>query len=341
MSSPTCSVMCFLAGLIRSRSCKAQKMRRRFTLQAMRNLGMGKFRMEEQIVDEIERLLQRFEATNGKSFSAFHDLEMIFCNVLCYLAFGKRFAYDDPKLQSILSLFEQLSHAASFAGLANFLPVMQYLPFSGIKTVQRVRMGCQNFYWEIIKSALSDYVQDNPRNFIDMYFDNVKQIIEEDPEMEKWFDKDDIRSCVADLFGAVAETSSTTMKWGCLFMCLHPDVQTKVQEELDAEVGRNRMPRLTDRSNLPYTEATLMEIQRRGSVTPLGVPRAPNRDTTVNGYDVPKGTVVMANIWAVHHDPAVWKDPEEFRPERFLDENGCLVRREELIPFSIGNYFFF
>ena len=47
----------------------------------------------------------------------------------------------------------------------------------------------------------------------------------------------------------------------------------------------------------------------------------------------------MANIWAVHHDPAVWKDQEEFRPERFLDENGCLVRREELIPFSIGNHF--
>ncbi len=304
----------------------------------MRNLGMGKFHMEEQIVDEVERLLQRFEATNGKPFSASRDLEIIFCNVLCYLAFGRRFAYDDPELQKILSLLNEAFQAASFAGIASFLPIMRYLPFGGIRTMQRVRVSVESFYQKIIKTVLSDYVQDNPRNFIDMYFDNTKKIIEENAEMKKWFNDHDILACVGDLFAAGTETSATTMRWGCLFMCLYPDVQTKVQEELDAEVGRNRMPRLTDRPNLPYTEATLMEIQRRGSIVPLGVPRAPSRDTTVNGYDIPKGTVVMANIWAVHHDPDVWKNPEEFRPERFLDENGFLVRREELIPFSIGNY---
>ena len=328
-----------ITGFIRAYSGKPQKLRRRFGLQAMRNLGMGKFRLQEQIVEEVDRLLQEFDKSKGKPFCASVYFETVFCNILCYLAFGKRFAYDDPKLQTILTLLHKVFDASSFAGIANFIPIMQYLPIGGISTIKRVGEGIENFYRSIIKTVKADYVENNPRNFIDMYFDNKKKIVEENSIMKEWFDDEDIRSCVGDLFAAGTETSSSTMKWGCLFMCLHPDIQTKVQEELDREVGRDRMPRLTDRPNLPYTEATLMEIQRRGSITPFGVPRAPSVDTKLSGYDVPKGTVIMPNLWAVHHDPAIWKDPEEFKPERFLDDEGRLVRREELIPFSIGRYY--
>ncbi|XP_072042831.1 cytochrome P450 2U1-like [Amphiura filiformis] len=155
-------------------------------------------------------------------------------------------------------------------------------------------------------------------------------------DLEEAFDHEDLIRCLGDLFAAGTETSATTTKWALLYMMLDPNIQLRVQQELDQVVGKNRMISLKDRPNLPYTEATIMEAQRMSSILPLSVPRATNVDTKLNGYDIPRGTIVMPNIWAIHHDSTIWNKPAEFRPERFLDEQGCIVRRDELVPFSIG-----
>ena len=63
---------------------------------------------------------------------------------------------------------------------------------------------------------------------------------------------------------------------------------------------------------------------------------AASRDVELQGYVIPKGAVVLPNQETVLHDPAVWGDPDTFRPERFIDDNGQLVRKEELVPFSMG-----
>ncbi|XP_003723543.2 cytochrome P450 2U1 [Strongylocentrotus purpuratus] len=116
-----------------------------------------------------------------------------------------------------------------------------------------------------------------------------------------------------------------------MYMILHQDVQEKIHKELDDVVGRNRLPSLTDRPNLPYTEATLLEIQRFATITPLGVPHAPVQDTVLNGYDIPKGTVVLPNLWAIHHEPDLWKNPDEFNPARFLNpDTKQVVQRRNL-----------
>ena len=140
-----------------------------------------------------------------------------------------------------------------------------------------------------------------------------------------------------DLFVAGTDTTATTLKWAILYLMLHPDIQRKIHEELDMVIGRERMPTLEDRKVLPYTEAVLLEIQRIATIVPLSVPHSTAYDTKLAGYDIPAGTFILSNLWAVHHDPKVWKDPEEFKPERFLNEDGtAVVQREELIPFSIG-----
>lgn len=57
------------------------------------------------------------------------------------------------------------------------------------------------------------------------------------------------------------------------------------------------------------------------------------------GYTIPKGTVVLPNLWSVHRDPTVWDDPDTFNPARFLDREGKLLRKECFIPFGIGTTF--
>ncbi|XP_072043211.1 cytochrome P450 2U1-like [Amphiura filiformis] len=115
-----------------------------------------------------------------------------------------------------------------------------------------------------------------------------------------------------------------------------PKIQDRIHQELDAVVGRNRLPRLADEKDLPYTCATLLEAQRMGSVVAFGSPHVCGEDTTLGPYAIPKGTVVVANLWAIHYDPDLWPNPDEFNPERFLDEDGVLQKNEELIPFSTG-----
>ncbi|XP_072039796.1 cytochrome P450 2U1-like [Amphiura filiformis] len=236
----------------------------------------------------------------------------------------------------ILNFLEQIFIEASFTGLTNFVPWMRYLPFSGFQKAKRIILHTTAFNEEMIKTARDNYTRGDPRTFIDMYLDNQEKIHEENPDIAEWFDEDDLNSSIGDLYAAGTETSSTALKWGLLYMVLQPDIQEKIHAELDSEVGRNRMPTLKDRPRLLYTEATLLEIQRIGSIFPLGVPRAATIDTKLYGHDIEQGTMVLPNLWAIHHDERIWKEAESFKPDRFLDSGGKLNRMERLIPFSIG-----
>ena len=71
------------------------------------------------------------------------------------------------------------------------------------------------------------------------------------------------------------------------------------------------------------------------------LPHVTNKDTTLHGYDIPKDAIIIANLYSAHIDPNYWPDPELFNPERFLDSNGALVRKDGLVPFGDGNLFQF
>ncbi|XP_077557859.1 cytochrome P450 1A1-like [Haemaphysalis longicornis] len=115
-------------------------------------------------------------------------------------------------------------------------------------------------------------------------------------------------------------------------------LQAALQREIDSVVGRDRLPSWPDHVRMPLTMATIWEMYRWKACTPFGLPRGAAEDTTIGGYHVPKGSVVVANYWAVHMSPKLWKDPENFDPSRFLKPDGSATttRPEHIIAFSIG-----
>ena len=82
-------------------------------------------------------------------------------------------------------------------------------------------------------------------------------------------------------------------------MALHPEIQKKAQAEIDTVVGNDRLPSLSDRGSLPYTEAIVCELLRWNPVTPLGVPHRVSDDNAYKGYLIPKHSVVIPNAWYV------------------------------------------
>ena len=115
----------------------------------------------------------------------------------------------------------------------------------------------------------------------------------------------------------------------------------KATEELDRVVGGGRLVTEADIPRLPYLEAVVKETMRVHPVAPLLAPRLSREDTTVGGYDIPAGTRVFVNVWAIGRDRSSWKDADVFRPSRFtpegdaagLDFKGCCF---EFLPFGSG-----
>ena len=141
---------------------------------------------------------------------------------------------------------------------------------------------------------------------------------------------------VFDLLFAGAESTALTLIWSINYFLHHPDVLEKVQEEIEKVLGKNKKPSMIDKQKMPYVEATIMEIQRMADVAPLAVPHCGSEDVELRGYTIPKGTTVMSNLYTVHRDERIWEEPDEFKPSRFLDKNGEIIRKNELIPFGIG-----
>ncbi|KAJ4005762.1 hypothetical protein NW752_011090 [Fusarium irregulare] len=126
----------------------------------------------------------------------------------------------------------------------------------------------------------------------------------------------------ASLYVAGADTTVSSIACFFLAMSLSPDVVRKAQEEIDRVIGNDRLPTSMDRPNLPYIEAVVKEVLRWHPVAPMGLPHTSTTEDVVEGYLIPKGSMVIANIWHFAHDPQVYSEPMSFKPERFLPTDG-------------------
>ncbi|KAI5115858.1 hypothetical protein M0805_003824 [Coniferiporia weirii] len=119
-------------------------------------------------------------------------------------------------------------------------------------------------------------------------------------------------------YAAGADTTVSALSTFCLAMVLYPDVQRRAQEELNRVIGKDNLPSMEDKPNLPYINAICSETLRWQPVTPLGVAHCATEDDVYNGYFIPSGTTVLPNVWAMQRDPKEYPEPEKFIPERWL-----------------------
>ncbi|KAF9239603.1 cytochrome P450 [Melanogaster broomeanus] len=115
-------------------------------------------------------------------------------------------------------------------------------------------------------------------------------------------------TCCNSLSGA--ETTTTTLHWFILSMLQNPEVQKRAQAEIDTVVGTDRLPHFDDRPSLPYVEAVLRETLRMYPVVPLGLPHATTTDDIYEGHFIPKGSTIVANIWAIYHNEDIYPEPD-------------------------------
>ncbi|KAG1827583.1 cytochrome P450 [Suillus subaureus] len=136
------------------------------------------------------------------------------------------------------------------------------------------------------------------------------------------------------LFGAGTDTTAVAICTVLMAAAHFPEEQAKVQAELDAVIGRERAPTFADKSSLPHLEAFISEALRWRPLAPEGVPHRTTEDVIWGNYCIPAGTTVIGNHWAISRDPEVYPEPDAFKPQRWMDDEGRL--RDDLRFFVFG-----
>ncbi|KAI8514109.1 hypothetical protein Bbelb_084330 [Branchiostoma belcheri] len=299
---------------------------------AVSSLGFGSRRIEDRILEEAATMKAELLKTKRKAFNIRRMLQQASTNVVCSMVFGKRWEYTNPKFQNIMESLDVVFRTSVFFLPENVFPYVPGFLKQGHKAMASVEKVLQHVRDEV-REHKETFNRENIRDFIDSFLLKMQNQANVD---NSTFTEKQLEMTVFDLFNAGTETVSTTMWWACLLMILNQDVQEKVHEEIEQVLGRGERPSMARRPQMPYTAATVAEIQRYGAVSPIGLPHAVPRDTEFYGYVIPKDTMVFAGQWSVHHDPNLFPEPDRFDPGRFLDEEGNFKNNEYFMPFSLG-----
>uniref|UniRef100_A0A673BVF5 Cytochrome P450, family 2, subfamily Y, polypeptide 3 n=1 Tax=Sphaeramia orbicularis TaxID=375764 RepID=A0A673BVF5_9TELE len=337
------------------------KQLRQFTLTTLRDFGMGRKRMEQWIQEESKHLVARIDSTKGKYVKKHNSLKLsslliltsfspaspfdptyfLSCtvsNVICCLVFGQRFSYDDDHFLQLLQIVSALLKFASspWCQLYNVFPrLMEYLPGRHHKVFGRVET-LKRFIKKKIREHEETLEPSSPRDYIDCFLIRLNK--EKDLSTSE-FHYDNLVSTVFNLYMGGTESTSSTIRFALSVLSKYPEIQEKMQQEIDSVIGQERDPFMEDRKSLPFTDAVIHEIQRFMDIVPMGAPRYALHDISFRGYTIPKvlgGTIILPVLHSVLKEKKHWATPFSFNPEHFLDHNGNFKKNPSFLPFAAG-----
>ncbi|XP_056271587.1 cytochrome P450 2J2-like [Pseudoliparis swirei] len=311
------------------------KQQRKFANTHLRHFGEGQKSLEKDIEVENRFLCEAFNEEQGRPFNPHYLITTAVSNIISTVLFGHRFDYSDEDFRRFLEMDNEAIVLAGspLSQLYNAFPgLLKHLP-GPHQTVLGNYQKIMTFLKKEVVKHQEEWNPDDPRDYIDVYLAEMEKK-KEDPQAG--FNLETLQVCILDLFEAGTESIATTLRWGLLYMVHYPEIQEKVQAEINGVVGQSRQPTVADRPNMPFTDAVIHETQRIGNIVPVGFPKMANKDTTLGGYLIPKGTAINTVLASVLVDKKEWATPDVFNPEHFLDSEGQFRRREAFLPFSAG-----
>ncbi|KAF3708592.1 Cytochrome P450 1B1 [Channa argus] len=295
---------------------------------------------EQHIVCEVKELLQRFvrKTKEERYFQPMTLLLVSAANIMSAVCFGKRYSYDDEEFRQVVGRNDQFTQTVGAGSIVDVMPWLQYFP-NPIKTIfdnfKKLNVEFTTFIRDKVVEHRKTIESSTIRDMTDAFIVALDQLRDNYEVLSK---KDYVVPSVGDIFGASQDTLSTALQWIILILVKYPEMQARLQQEVDKVVDRSRLPTFEDRVQLPYVMAFLYEVMRFTSFVPLTIPHSTTADTSIMGHAVPKNTVIFINQWSSNHNPAIWHRPDTFDPQRFLDQNGALDKdlASSVLLFSLG-----
>ncbi|XP_053577641.1 cytochrome P450 2G1 isoform X2 [Bombina bombina] len=308
---------------------------RRFSLITLRDFGMGKRSVEDRIIDEARCLVVELKNTKESFLNPRQFFNQAACNIIFSIMFGNRCDYENEDLNAVLTyIYETFVLISSIWGqIFDMFPrLMRILPGPHTKILSHLEKLLK-FVEKKVKINQETLDPNNPRDYVDVFLIKLEKE-KNDPHTD--FNMTNLICSTLQIFFAGVETISTTLTYSLLILMKYPKILANVQDEIDKVIGQNRVPKLQDRNQMPYTEAVIHEIQRYIDLIPMGAPRKTTQDVQFKGYTLPKGTNVFPMLGSVLRDPACFPYPTEFNPQNFLTQNGDFQKNDAFMPLSAG-----
>ncbi|KAI3684475.1 hypothetical protein L6452_33699 [Arctium lappa] len=274
----------------------------------------------------------------GESRGSLVDLTALFAslskNIICRVAFGR--THHGSKFTE---LFKELTEVLFGFSVGNYISWLSWVDrLSGLEgRAKNIAKEFDKFLEDILeehvnKGKRADAKSDEGKDLVDILLE-----IQSDNTTGFTLQRDSLKAVILDVFGAGIDNGSTTLEWAISELIKHPRVMKKLQQEVTTIAQGRSMILEEDLEKMEYLKVVIKETLRLHVPLPLLVPRESTQDVKLMGYDIPAGTQVIINAWAIATDSALWEKSMEFRPERFLNSSiDYKGLHFEFIPFGSG-----
>ncbi|EYU36902.1 hypothetical protein ABFS82_14G063500 [Erythranthe guttata] len=319
-----------------------RKMRRIVTVPFFTNKVVQQYHgdWEAEAAEVVEHVRSNIAAAAAEGVVLRRRLELMIYNNVYKIMFDKKFeSEEDPlyvKLKSVNGERSRLGQSLEY-NFGDFVPILRpflkgYLEKCKEVTRRRLNLYKDSFVEERRKIALVEEEKD--KNRVKCGIDHFL-VSQQNGEINE----DNVLYIVENMNVAAIETTVWALEWAIAELINNPETQKKLRAELDAVLGPNKQVTEPDTHKLPYLQAVIKETLRLRMVVPCLVPHMNLDKANLGGYEIPAESRIFVNAWWLANDPARWKKPEEFRPERFLEEESNVEANGndiKYIPFGVG-----
>ncbi|KAK2644576.1 hypothetical protein Ddye_019771 [Dipteronia dyeriana] len=318
-----------------------RKMRRIMTVPFFTNKVVQQYRYgwEDEAAHVVEDVRKNPEAaTNGIVLR--RRLQLLMYNNMYRIMFDRRFeSEEDPLFIKLKALNGERSRLAqSFEyNYGDFIPILRpflrgYLKIC--KQVKEKRLQLFKDYFVEERKKLASTTKSMNNEGLKCAIDHIL-----DAQQKGEINEDNVLYIVENINVAAIETTLWSIEWGIAELVNHQEIQNKLRRELDTVLGHGVQVTEPDIQKLPYLQAVVKETLRLRMAIPLLVPHMNLHEAKLGGFDIPAESKILVNAWWLANNPSNWKNPEEFRPERFLEEEAKVEANGNdfrYLPFGVG-----
>ncbi|EEF42493.1 cytochrome P450 89A2 [Ricinus communis] len=257
-----------------------------------------------------------------------HFQHAMFCLLVC-MCFGEKL--EDNVIREIEAV--QRASLTNFIrfNVFNFIPKLGKVLFPSLwKQLLEIRRNQENVLLPLIKARQEEHKCDMNRA---SYVDSLLHL--RIPDSGREFSDGELVSLCSEFINGGTDTSTTTLQWVMANLVKQQEIQKKLLKEINSVTEEGREIEEEYLKKMPYLKAVILETLRRHPPGHFILPRAVTEEIKFNGYDIPKNAIVNFTVAEMGWDPKVWEDPMEFKPERFMNNNGEEKEEEEVILFDI------
>ncbi|XP_067652530.1 cytochrome P450 1A2-like [Haliotis asinina] len=294
--------------------------------------------VEEIIKQEVGTVVAMFKSKGDNCFDPEEILLFAAASVIYQVCYGKSDHVEyDEEFKSLITSSTDFNDFANAGNPVDMMPWLRVFFSSKVNKFLNIIERVERVRKQKVAEHKTTFDPNNLRDVADGLIAAVQSIPEVEMD-ELGITEEQVLSTLDNLFGAGFDTIASTLHWSLLLLASFPDVQEKLYQEIYDVTGNTRSPCLSDKSTMPYTEATCSEIMRFSCIFPLALPHCTTRTTRIGTYTIPEETLVFFNFHSLTHDKDTWGDPDAFRPSRFLGDDGQIDKNmlSRLIPFSAG-----